>query len=239
MAHSPPSEAAGDGPRCHVRDIGIWEAAAERWYLPALDKANAESPIRTAAHHSVTAQVPRHVMPSGRRRRGRVVVADPLEPYSSSMSELSRDEAESFVKAVVQLASMADRVLPPRSSPLTARLVEHLGGVADDVSSTSMSVPVIERVNVQLALDAYAAATDRFDVIGLQSDIGNYGGVSLAGLITGSWHGPGEAARQYGASSTSTVERTNRCRSWWVGVDQSLRVARWGSGRPRRATGSD
>ena len=42
-------------------------------------------------------------------------------------------------------------VPPPCGSPLTARLVEYLGGVGDDVSSTSMSVPVIERVNVQLA----------------------------------------------------------------------------------------
>lgn len=47
------------------------------------------------------------------------------------------------------------------------------------------------------------------------------------------------SAQRVGASSTSTVESPNRCRSWWVGVDQSLREARWGSGRPRRATGSD
>jgi hypothetical protein len=36
-----------------------------------------------------------------------------------------------------------------------------------------------------------------WDVIGLQSDIGNYGGLSLPGLVTGTWHGPGESARQY------------------------------------------
>ncbi len=104
------------------------------------------------------------------------------------MTELSRDEAEAMVRAVVQLASMADRVLPTVSSPLTSRLSEHLGGVGGDVSSTSMSVPVVERVNVQLALNAYAGSADRYDVIGLQSDIGNYGGVSLTGMVTGSWH---------------------------------------------------
>lgn len=60
-----------------------------------------------------------------------------------------------------------------------------------------MSVPVIERVNVQLALNAYQAATDGFEVIGLQGDIGNYSGVSLPNMLTGSWHGPGMAARQY------------------------------------------
>ena len=113
------------------------------------------------------------------------------------MTELSREEAEAFVRAVVQLASMADRLLPRSGSSLVTRLSEHLGGIGDDVSSTSMSVPVIERVNVQLALNAYQQTTDHFDVIGLQSDIGNYGGVSLTGMATGSWHGPGAAARQY------------------------------------------
>lgn len=126
------------------------------------------------------------------------------------MTELSHEEAAGLVRSIVQLASMADRVLPPRSSPLSARLVEHLGGVGEDVSSTSMSVPVIERVNVQLAFNAYQNATDQFDVIGLQSDIGNYGGVSLPGLITGSWHGPGEAARQF-VSVDVDVDETIDC----------------------------
>ena len=135
------------------------------------------------------------------------------------MTELSRDEAEAFVRAVVQLASMADRVLPQRSSPLTRRLSEHLGGVGADVSSTSMSVPLVERVNVQLALNAYADSADRYEVIGLQSDIGNYGGVSLAGLVTGSWHGPGEAARQYIAVDIDVDETMDCLRSGLVLTD--------------------
>ncbi|MEO1059515.1 MAG: hypothetical protein AAFY28_21630 [Actinomycetota bacterium] len=64
------------------------------------------------------------------------------------MAELSQEQAEEFVGAVVQLASMADRVLPKRASPLTQRLRDHLGDdVGDDVSSTSINVPVIERAN--------------------------------------------------------------------------------------------
>ncbi len=77
------------------------------------------------------------------------------------MTERSRDEAEAFVQAVVQVASMADRVLPPGSVRLASRLSEHLGGVGADVSSTSMSVPVFERVNVQLALNAFRESADR------------------------------------------------------------------------------
>lgn len=129
------------------------------------------------------------------------------------MTELSRDEAETFVRAVVQLVSMADRVLPPRTSPLAARLAEHLGGVGDDVSSTSISVPLIERVNMQLALDAYQRDAERFHVIGLQTDIGNYGGVSLTGILTGAWHGPGEAARQYVAVDVDVNDTIDCLRS--------------------------
>ncbi len=126
------------------------------------------------------------------------------------MTELSREEAERFVEAVVQVASMADRVLPKRSTPLARRLSEHLGGVADDVSTTSMSTPIVERVNVQLALNAYAETVDRFEVIGLQSDIMNYGGASLAAMLTGAWNGPGEAARQYVALGVD-VDETIDC----------------------------
>lgn len=132
------------------------------------------------------------------------------------MTELSREQAEAFVSAVSQLAAMADRALPRRRSPLTARLVEHLGGVADDVSSTSMSVPSVEHVNVQLALDAHAAAVDRFDVIGLPGDTGNYGGVSLTGLVTDSWHGPEEAARQYVSVQIDVDERIDCLRAGLV-----------------------
>ena len=135
------------------------------------------------------------------------------------MSEISREEAEAFVRAVVQLASMADRVLPHQGSPLTARLAAHLGGVGEDVSSTSMSVPVIERVNVQLALDAYRDEADGFDVIGLQSDIGHYGGVSLPGMVTGSWHGPGESARQYVSVDVDVDETIDCLRSGLILTD--------------------
>lgn len=113
------------------------------------------------------------------------------------MTELSRADAEAFVRAVVEITQMADRAIAPRRSPLTDRLVAHLGELGADLATTSITVPIVERVNVQLALDAYAAEVERFEVIGLQSDIGNYGGLSLGAMATGAWHGPGESTRQY------------------------------------------
>ncbi|MEM9515776.1 MAG: ATP-binding protein [Actinomycetota bacterium] len=129
------------------------------------------------------------------------------------MAELSQDQAEQFVGAVVQLASMADRVLPKHESTLTRRLREHLGDISDDVSSTSISVPVIERVNVQLALDAYQRDVERFDVIGLQGDIGNYSGISLTGMVAGEWRGPSETARQYISVDVDADERIDCLRA--------------------------
>lgn len=126
------------------------------------------------------------------------------------MADLSRDEMESLVRAVVDLASMADRALPKRAAPLAARLTEHLGPVDADLPSTSMSLPELERVNVQLALDAYAEQAGGFTVIGMPPDIGNYGGVSLTAMVHGEWHGPGESSRQY-VTVDLDVDRTIQC----------------------------
>lgn len=52
------------------------------------------------------------------------------------MTEISREEAETFVRAVVQLASMADRVLPATNSRLADRLATHLGGAGGFVTWT-------------------------------------------------------------------------------------------------------
>ena len=54
-------------------------------------------------------------------------------------SELSQSEAESLVQALAESAALADRALPARGGSLTRRLLEHLGPVSADVSSTSMS----------------------------------------------------------------------------------------------------
>ncbi len=126
------------------------------------------------------------------------------------MAELTREEAEALVRAVAQLAQLADRALPPTVSPLAARLAEHLGGDASGEASVSMELAEVERVNLQLALDAYRESVARFTVIGLASDIGNYRGVSLPAMLGGAWHGPGEEACHYRAVSVD-VDATIDC----------------------------
>ena len=125
------------------------------------------------------------------------------------MSELAVEDAQALVRAIVGLASMADRVLTPRVAPLTARLRAHLG-VGDDAPNTSVIFEVIERANLQLALDEHRASGVVWDEIGLPPDIGNYHGVSLPMLVAGNWQGPGTTAVQFASVEVSATE-TIRC----------------------------
>ena len=87
------------------------------------------------------------------------------------------------------------RALGPDPHTLTTRLQAHLQlPPDDDVPNTAFSLPVVEHANLQLALDELAAARS-FEVLGLPPDIGHYGGLSLAGMAAGHWHGPGRAER--------------------------------------------
>jgi hypothetical protein len=119
---------------------------------------------------------------------------------SALVDDLPIDDAQQLIRAIVDLTSMADRVLPTRSSPLTVRLRAHLGigGEADDlVPNTSVTFDPIEHANLQLALNHERDTAAQYDEFGLAPDIGQYGGVSLASLMAGSWQGPGETARQF------------------------------------------
>jgi cell division protease FtsH len=114
-------------------------------------------------------------------------------------AELTTEQARAVVRAAVQLVDMARRALGPEPHTLTTRLRAHLQLPPDgDVPNTAFALPVMEHANLQLALDELAAAAASFDVLGLPPDISHYGGVSLAGMAAGHWHGPGEpSARSY------------------------------------------
>lgn len=109
---------------------------------------------------------------------------------------MSVDDATALVHAVVRLAQMADRVLPLRADGFADALRSHLG-TTDSVPNTSATFDPIERANLQIALDAVRADADHWAEHGLTPDIGQYGGVSLPSLISGTFHGPGESSRQF------------------------------------------
>jgi hypothetical protein len=94
---------------------------------------------------------------------------------------------------------MAQRALGPEGRTLTSRLQAHLRLPPDEeVPNTGFALPAIEHANLQLALDEVAGSAPSFEVLGLPPDISHYAGVTLAGIVAGHWHGPGEpTARSY------------------------------------------
>jgi cell division protease FtsH len=127
------------------------------------------------------------------------------------MSELSREEATTLVSALRDLSVMADRALPQQGTFID-RIRTHLGvdGDADQVPNTTATFSLVERASVQLALDALRSTTPMWEEIGLAPDIGNYSGVSLVGMVAGTWHGPGASGRQY-VEADVDVDETIDC----------------------------
>jgi cell division protease FtsH len=129
------------------------------------------------------------------------------------MAELSQDEARSLVTALTELVQMADRALPQRASPLTAKVRAHLGIDGDDVPNTSASFDAHDHANVQLALHALRDESESWEQVGLPGDVSHYSGFSLAALIGDAGHfGVRPAPLQY-----VTVE---------VGVGKTMACAR-------------
>ena len=75
--------------------------------------------------------------------------------------------------------------LPPPPGGLGARLVAHLGADPRGLPGVVERLPVSERVNVQVALDEMQRHRSDWELIGLQADIGNFGGFSITSLATG------------------------------------------------------
>lgn len=133
-------------------------------------------------------------------------VADAAE---ESASTLTADEARRFVGAVAQLAQMADRALPRRRNVIGEQIRRHLGlgeATSDEpteLPNTGFTLPVVERVNLQRALDAWRDQAATWTEIGLPRNVGNYDAISLAGFVdagsTLHWHGPARVGRQYDA----------------------------------------
>lgn len=120
--------------------------------------------------------------------------------------DLSTEELSELVRAVVKLTTMADRALEPFGDPLVRRVRAHIGEGFEVVANRAESFPSLDRANVQVALDELREVSTSWEVIGLNAEIGHYGGVSLAGLVSGTWQGPGATAAQYTSVSTGLGE---------------------------------
>jgi hypothetical protein len=114
-------------------------------------------------------------------------------------AELTTEQATALVRAVVQLVELSQRAIGPDGRTLVARLQAHLRLDVDvDVPNTAFTLPVMEHANVQLALDDLSREAASWEVLGVSPEVSHFGGISLAGMATGTWNGPGEiSARLY------------------------------------------
>jgi cell division protease FtsH len=93
--------------------------------------------------------------------------------------------------ALQKLSEFASNHAPPQQSPLIDRIVGHIGESAADLPVMSDSHPVVERPNLQLALNAWATGGGRsIEVVGLSSPNRGHEMIELANVVTGRHWGP-------------------------------------------------
>ena len=93
-------------------------------------------------------------------------------------------------RLVETLEALRDR-LPRREGELAARLEAHLGRSARGLPGVVERFHASERVNIQVALDELETGTTAsWELIGLQADVSDFGGFSLAALIRRSLRPP-------------------------------------------------
>ena len=93
-----------------------------------------------------------------------------------------------LARGLVDAFDAIRRALPPPAGGVGERLADHLG-VDHAVPGVVERFPISERVNVQVALDTLEAASEHWELIGLQSDIGNFNGFSVTALASGRFGG--------------------------------------------------
>lgn len=94
-------------------------------------------------------------------------------------------DALELARALVAGLDAIREALPPPAGGVGARLRDHLREDPRGLPGVVERFPLSERVNLQLALDEVEADVDAWELIGLQSDVANYGGFSITALAGG------------------------------------------------------
>lgn len=98
-------------------------------------------------------------------------------------------EALDFARSLIESLDVIRALLPPPPGGIGRRLQAHLHSDVRGLPGVVERFPISERVNLQLALDRLQADATQWELIGLQADVGNYGGFSLSALATGRFGG--------------------------------------------------
>jgi cell division protease FtsH len=103
----------------------------------------------------------------------------------AEQTDIGGPDALALARALIAGLDEIRNALPPPPGGVGQRLREHLREDPRGLPGVVERFPVNERVNLQLALDEVEAGAGRWDLIGLQADVGNFGGFSITGLAGG------------------------------------------------------
>jgi hypothetical protein len=102
-------------------------------------------------------------------------------------------------------------VIPPRRSKVRDLISAHLGTDPAALPAFTERFNMSEHANLQLALDEIAADGSPSQLVGLPSELHQYGGFSFASLLTGRFHGPAEPCPPEFVNVPVDVDRTLPC----------------------------
>jgi len=121
------------------------------------------------------------------------------------------DDVHRFIKSFLQLQEEIHRLRPPAGDTLREMVMNHLGADPARIAPVGQQLPLVERPNLQLAMNHLMASDDAASLIGLSPEIGHYGEFSFSALLAGRFHGPGDPVPPVYDDHPVDVNKTLRC----------------------------
>ena len=134
-----------------------------------------------------------------------------MEDDEADRSALDAESALDLAQRLVAGFDALREALPPPPGGLSERLKAHLGAGWEELPGVVERFASSERVNIQIALDDLEGRSPQWELIGLQSDVGNFGGFSITALVRNRFGGHIGAQPVEYVNLPTDVDRTLRC----------------------------
>ena len=116
-----------------------------------------------------------------------------------------------FAAAFQRFLERFNDAVPPRSSKLRDLVAEHLGADPAGLPAFTERLHTSEHANLQLAMDALLAGVGEWRLLGLPTEVLNYGDFSLGSILAGRFHGPSNPCPPEFVNVPVDVDRTLPC----------------------------
>ena len=124
--------------------------------------------------------------------------------------KLTPGELSRFAQAFSELVGEARNMVRSESG-FVGIVADHLGVAPSELPAVVETLDMVERPNLQLALNAMMENDDRSRVVGLSQEVGRYQDFSIASLLTGAFRGPGEPVPPVFDALPIDVDKTLPC----------------------------